>query len=732
VSVLDRLRTFLGRDGERVAVPTTLQMEAAECGAAALSMVLAHHGRNVSLEELRAACGVSRDGSKASNISRAAERYGLEASAYRLEPDELDDIELPAIIHWNFNHFLVYEGRLGRRYYLNDPATGPRVVDAEELGSSFTGVAMTFEPTPEFVKGGDRPNVLDMFVARVPSVAPAVIFIVLANLALIVPGLAVPTMSRIFVDDILIASRTEWLPGLLLGLLLTALMRMVFTGLTERAMIRAQLKLSVVGTSTFFWQLLRLPVQFFSSRFSGDLASRLSVNDRIASTINNTVVSGFIALISVVFFGVLLVWFNFKLAVVVFVNAAISTIVTRVVSRHRVHQSTRLQADIGKLAGVASSGLRMIESIKASGAESDFFARWAGYQAKVVSGEQRLAENSTFLAVTPSVLTGVGDVVLIAFGASLIMDGQLTIGGLVAFQSLAASFLGPLHQVLHLVVMVKQAEGDANRLEDIMLARRDPQVEQKAEVTDMPLRLAGQLSLRDVTFGYSPLEPPLISGFSLELKPGKRVALVGGSGSGKSTLAKLISGLYEPWSGEIRFDGLLRTEIPRSLFVNSVAVVDQDIFMFEGTVRENLTLWDQSVPESALVAAAKDACIHDDITMRVGGYDGPVAEGGRNFSGGQRQRMEIARALVVSPSLLLLDEATSALDPTTEQLIDDNLRRRGVACVVVAHRLSTIRDCDEIIVLERGRIVERGSHQELYAAGGAYRALVDLDMGGGA
>jgi NHLM bacteriocin system ABC transporter peptidase/ATP-binding protein len=717
------------RGGRRVRTPTTLQMEGTECGAASLAMVLAYHGRHVALQELRVACGVSRDGSKASNIVAAAQRYGLACSAYKLEPEDLDELDLPVILHWNFNHFLVYEGRSGAKHFVNDPANGQRVVTDEDMQRSFTGVALSFETTEAFVAGGRRTTLLDVFFDRLPSIAGAVAFLVLANLAIVLPGLALPTIARVFVDDVLIANRWGWLPALLAGLMLTAGIRAALSSLSEQVTIRTNLKLAVVSTSGFLWQMLRLPVQFYSARFAGDLVYRVNANARIAQVLSSDLVTGLVHLVSVLFFAVLLAWYDLSLTLIVVANAAISMVVMRFFTRQRVAQSTRLQTDQGKLAGVSMSGLRLIESLKASGAESDFFARWSGYQARVTVAEQALAVPSAYAGALHPLFASIGSVSVLAVGALHIMDGALTIGGLVAFQTLAASFLGPFQALLNVFVTLQEAEGDVSRLEDVMLSQRDPQVDLQVTAEDAPLRLSGTLSMRDVSFGYSPLEPPLIQGFSLELSPGKRVALVGGSGSGKSTLAKLISGLYEPWEGEILFDGLRRMEIPRHLFVNSVAVVDQDIFLFEGTVRENLTLWDDAVPSHAVVAAATDAAVHEDIVSRPGGYDALVEEGGRNFSGGQRQRMEIARALVVSPTLLLLDEATSALDPTTEKIVDDNLRRRGVACVIVAHRLSTVRDCDEIIVLEAGRVVERGTHDSLIAQQGVYANFVALDLG---
>jgi len=719
---------FLRRRRSRVRVTTVLQMEAVECGAAALAMILSHYGRTVLLEDLRVACGVSRDGSKASNILKAARRYGLTAQGFRKEPDQLRDVELPAIIHWNFNHFVVLEGFRGRRAYLNDPARGPTVVPLEEFDQAFTGVALVFARSPDFQPGGKRASLLQTLAPRVAGSHAGLLFAVLAGLALVVPGIAVPTYSRVFVDDILIRGLNTWLRPLLMLMALTAVVQCTLTWLRQRALLRLETKLALKTSGQFIWHVLQLPYEFFTQRYAGEIANRVSVNDKVARLVSGELATTVLNVIVIAFYAALMLQYDVVLTLasiaIVFLNFA----VLRYVSQLRTDLNARLLQDRSKLMGVAFGGLQTIETLKASGSESDFFARWSGHHAKVVNATQQLSLTTDVVAVIPNLLLQLNLALLLGLGGLRVMNGHLSIGMLMAFQALMFVFIVPVNRMVSLGGMLQEVKGDLSRLDDVLRARVDPVAVVPAPAdtpaVDDQVKLTGELELGGVTFGYARLDAPLISDFSLHLKPGSRVALVGGSGSGKSTVARLVSGLYEPWSGEILFDGRPRREIPRGVTTNSLAIVDQDIFLFEGTVRENLTLWDGTIPEADVLQAARDACIEDEIASRVDGYDSLVEEGGRNFSGGQRQRLEIARALARNPTLLVLDEATSALDPTTEQLIDDNLRRRGCTCLLVAHRLSTIRDCDEIIVMDRGHIVQRGTHAELSAQPGRYRDLI--------
>jgi NHLM bacteriocin system ABC transporter peptidase/ATP-binding protein len=719
----------------RVRTPTILQMEAVECGAAALAMVLGHHGCFVPLEELRVSCGVSRDGSKASNLIRAATRYGLEAKGFKKEPDALRTLPVPMIVHWNFNHFVVVDGMDGEKVFLNDPAAGPTTVSSAQFDQSFTGVVLTFTRGAATVARGAAPSLLRSLRARLPGIETALLFIILAGVALVVPGLVAPAFSRIFVDDVLVRGMHEWVRPTLVLMLCTAVLVGVLTWLQQWYLLRLESKLSVTTSARFFWHVLRLPLSFFSQRSAGDIGVRVGINDRVARVLSGDLATTALGVLLVTMYGALLFTYDRVLAAVAVVIVAINALVLRHVSRTRADLSQRLLQDRGRLMGTAMGGLMTIETLKATGAESDFFSRWAGYNAKVTNGDQELQRVTRTVSLIPPALMSLNAAVVLGLGGARVMNGDMSIGLLIAFQALMALFLAPIGRLVEISGAAQEVRGDLARLDDVLRAVPDPLAtkadaiaaasgagDNAASVERRKLR--GALSIQNLTFGFSPLDPPLIENFSLDVAPGRRVALVGGSGSGKSTIAKLVAGLHAPWSGDVLFDGAPRASHDPAVLQSSIGFVDQDIAMFEDSIRNNITLWDTAPADSEVLRAALDAEIHDDIMSRNGGYAGLLGEGGNNFSGGQRQRLEIARALLHGPTLLVLDEATSALDPVTEQRIDDHLRQRGCTCLIVAHRLSTIRDCDEILVMERGRVVQRGTHEELAAIDGPYQSLL--------
>lgn len=702
---------------------TILQMEAQECGAAALAMVLAYHGRHEPLAVVRKACGVSRDGTRAAHLLAAARGFGLTARAWRCEPKHLRGLPGPAVVFWSFNHFVVVEGFGRRKAYINDPRTGRQTVTAAEFDEHFTGIALLFEPAPGFERTGREYSVWRGLRQRLRGHGSGVLLVFLAAFVLLLPGIVGATLPKVLIDHVVIGGASAWTRPLLLSMAAAMAALGLLTCFQQEALLRAETSLSMQASCRFFWHVLRLPLDFFAQRFAGEIGFRVGANDRVAALVMGDFATSLVSVLLALACAVLMTQYDRFLAVTTFATAALNIAVLRLLARRRSDAGYRLSHERGNLAGIATSGLLSIESVKAMGGEPEFFARWAGQHARAANAGQDLQSASQALIAAPGLLMALNTAAVLSFGAVRVMDGLLSIGMLITFQALMQTFLQPVNKLMSLGGSLQEIGGDLRRLDDVLdHPTRDDRT--PFEEAGPGGRLIGRIELRNVTFGYSRLEPPLIENLSLTVPAGGRIALAGASGSGKSTIAKLVCGLYEPWSGEILLDGRPLAAIPRDVLANSLSLVDQDVLLFEGSVAENIALWDDAMTEETMSRAARDAAIYDEIAA-MGGYGAPVEEMGRNLSGGQRQRIEIARALASAPRILVLDEATSALDPVNEKLLADNLRRRGCTCLVVAHRLSAIRDCDEIVVLERGRIMERGSHQDLLLSGGPYARLLD-------
>jgi len=717
----------------RVRTPTVLQMEAVECGAAALGIILSYYGRIVPLAELRQVCGVSRDGVKASKIVSGAKHYGMLAKGFKKSVASLQELRPPLIVYWNFNHFLVVEGFGKQQVYLNDPATGPRTVTIQEFDRAYTGIVLAIEPGPEFKKGGRKPSLILALLERLQGSVGEIIVCLLAGFLLVLPGLAIPVFDQIFVDSILVENRTDWLRPLVLAIAIALSLEGLLTLMQLHYLRKLRLKLAASLSSSFLWHILRLPARFYAQRYAGEISSRVGTNDKVAGVLSGQLATTVIDSIMVVFYALVMFAYDWLLTLIGIIFAGINGLTLQWIARRRKDIYARSIQDQGMAVSVALSGIQSIETLKASALESDFFARWAGYYAKSIDAQQDLGITNQILNVLPPLLTSLTTMTILTVGGLRVMEGNISIGMLVAFQSLMSNFQTPINTLVTFGSTIQELEGDLNRLDDVLQNPIDPSLSnpnsqgertQPASIAAVPARLQGYLEIRDLTFGYSTLDAPLVENFNLSLTPGQRVALVGGSGSGKSTIAKMVPGLYQPWSGQILFDNRSREEIPKSVLVTSVAMVEQEIFLFEGTVRDNLTLWDKTIPKEQIVQACKDALIHEVIISLPGGYNSYLQEEASNLSGGQRQRLEIARALMNNPAILVMDEATSALDTETEKIIDRNIRRRGCTCLIVAHRLSTIRDCDEIIVMDRGKIVQRGTHEEMRQVDGLYAHLV--------
>ncbi len=707
----------------RARTPTLLQMEASECGAAALGIVLAHHGRWVPLEELRVACGVSRDGSRASNVAKAAAGYGLEVEAYRVEPADLGGLPMPVIAHWGMNHFVVVEsaGRGGAR--INDPASGPRAVTAEELGRNLTGVVLALRPGEAFRRGGERPSAAAGLARRLRGNGASFGFLLGLGVLMTLPALLIPAFSQVFVDDVLVGRFDSWLRPLLIGMGVTSVVVAGLTWLQLDLLLRLETRLSVGASAAFLERLVRLPVGFFAQRHPGDLGGGVVLNDRVARLVSGDVGRGLLGLITALAYAAAMAVQDPLLAAVVVGAAVLNLVALVLLSRSLADANGRLLSRALRTDGLARGGLRMIESYRAAGTEHLLLAQLAGARAGVANLTAGLALRRGLLDGLPAFIAIVAAAAVLVLGGMKMMAGEMTVGGLVAFQALAMGFMGPVALLVSVAAQMGDAGANLSLLEDTL--RHPVAPEFAAAPSRAPAaRMAGHVELRDVTFGHSRLEPPLLDGLSLTIEPGRRLGIVGGSGSGKSTLALLIAGLHRPWSGEVRLDGRRLEDVPREELRREVAVVDQAGYLFDGTVRDNIALWDPTLADERLVEAASDALIHGDILARRGGYAGPVSEEGRNWSGGQRARLELTRATVTDPSILILDEATASLDNGSEAAVMANLRRRGCTMILVAHRMAVVRDLDEVIVMERGRIVQRGHPDALAAAPGPFRAML--------
>lgn len=742
-----------------VHVPVIMQMEALECGAASLSMIMAYYGKWIPLEQMRVDCGVSRDGSSAKNLLKAARSYGMTAKGFRCETSALATLRTPCILHWGFNHFLVFDGYSGGKAVLNDPARGIVKVTPEELDREFTGVVLVFEPTEAFVKSGKSKSITAFALKRLHGTTAPFVFIMLTSILTAIFGLIYPSFGRVFIDRILSRENPEWLAPFVALMSGMVIVQLIVAFVNRIYMLKIEGKLAVVSASEFMWHVLRLPMEFFSQRMAGDIAQRQSSNESIAATLIKDLAPVLINFIMLVLYLVIMLKYSLLLTLICIISVAVNIWLNQFITNKRINIARVRMRDSGKLYGATVAGIEMIETIKASGAENGYFERWAGYSASVNTADVDYAKIDMIWGALPGIVNSVTSVAVISLGVYSIMTGSLTVGMLLAFQGFMSSFMAPVTNLIDVTQSVQEMRTSMERVEDVLnytpdivyeehdledkdekKAAQDDKAESDNDSEDDGFdlsifdegdstfsKLTGSIEISGLTFGYSRLSDPLISDFSMSLKPGARIAFVGSSGCGKSTLAKLISGLYKPWEGEIRFDGKLMSEIPREVFTGSLAVVDQDITLFEDSIASNIKMWDGSIEDFEMILAARDACVHEDIMQRDGGYSHKLLEGGRDFSGGQRQRFEIARVLAQDPTIMIMDEATSALDAKTEFEVVEAIKNRGITCIIIAHRLSTIRDCDEIVVLNHGVVVERGTHDELMSLDGFYTKLVTTE-----
>lgn len=705
-------------------VPVVMQMEALECGAASLGMVLAYWKKWLPLERLRIDCGVSRDGSNALNILKAARKYGMVAKGFRMEVERLRKVEDPAILHWNFCHFVVFNGFKGDKVSLNDPARGRVLVDMEEFNRSFTGIVLTFQPGPEFEPSGQHASVLSFVRQRMKSARAALLFTFLTGLLMAFVGLVSPVFSQIFMDDILSGKNPDWFKFFIGMYAVLVVFQFIVQVMQDFRWVIYQAQLDIEANTSFIWHVLHLPISFFQQRFAGDLVIRQQSNQTCAAHLVQKIAPAVVDISLLIIYLLVMSRYSLPLTAVGLTVAVLNLGLMRYIADKRMNLGRVLERDNGKLNGTTMSSIEGMETIKAAGAELGFFQRWSGVFATKLNSEVRQNKTSVYLEILPLLLQQLSANVILVLGAYLILKGELTIGMLTAFQGFMTSFMNPLNKLMDTGQTLIETRTQMERIEDVYNSERDVKDEALTEPITGSGKLGGKVEVRNVVFGYNPLSTPLLDGLSFTLEPGKSMALVGSSGCGKSTIAKLVSGLYEPWSGEILFDGMPRKEIQRAVFTNSVAMVDQDITLFEDSIANNVKIWDRSIEDFAMIMACRDAQIYTDIVTRPDGFNERLTEGGSNLSGGQRQRLEIASALAREPVVLILDEATSALDAATEERVMRSIRQAGISLIIIAHRLSTIRDCDEIIVLDKGHVMERGTHEALMREEGMYYQLM--------
>lgn len=684
-------------------------------------------------DALNQECGVS-DNSKipASRLTKVAQSHNFEANSFTSDVQTLRSIPLPALIGIQGGYFSVLTGYTSETFLLNDTREGAKKMGPADLEAVFDGNVITLKPGPEFKPDKHQHGLFDKVWSRIKPSRFDLVFVLICGAILVIPAVIMAGLNKLFFDDIISLNQPRYFKPMLVLIAGLFFFNGLLTFLQQKILVKIELRLAIVESSKLLLHILKLPIRFFMTRQPGEIFKRIQLNDDLATLLSTELTFTISNLITVILYAAVMIRYNMMLTVIGVTVILINLLVLRMISEKRSTLNQLLFERNQRTFSTAGVGLEQIETIKATGSENDFYSLWSGSLSNAVNFDQKLNVTSNILDALPDFLSNLNNIILLTLGGLLVIHGEMTIGIFIAFQSLMSNFTGPVKSVVSMGSDLQVARSNLNTIQDALSTRED--IYFNSEVSDDPSALApsdsklnGFLDFKNVTFGYDRFADPLISDFSLHVEPGKRVALVGGSGSGKSTLAKLVAGLYHPWEGEILFDGKPRTAYPQDVIRNSISLVDQEIFLFKGTVNENITMWNNTILTPDIIQSTKDACIHDVISSRPGGYSGLIINAGSNLSGGQRQRIEIARALVVNPTILVMDEATSALDANTEKIIDNNIRRRGCTTLIIAHRLSTIRDCDEIIVLDRGKVVQRGTHDELIKdKQGLYYKLVNL------
>ncbi len=709
--------------GKVAKVPIIMQLEALECGAACLTMILAYYGKWIPLEKVRADCGVSRDGSNAGSIVRAAHFFGLNVQAKKYEPEALKNHgTFPCVIHWEFDHFIVLDGFRNNRAYFNDPARGIYSVDMKTFDEGFTGVCLEFEPKEDFVPEGKPKSIIGFVRKRIRGHGTTLLFVAFVAVIISLAGIIRPVFGRVFLDSILNGNRPENANRFFVLLFVLTAVEVIISGIDSIYKYKISGKLDTVDSASYMWKVFSMPLEFFSQRMAGDIQERQRSNAIIADVLINSLAPLIMNTILLVLYLLIMLNYSWILTMIGLASLLLNALFSYIVSKKRVNVTRVSMRDTAKLNSSTLSGLDMIEVIKSNGAENSFFTKWAGYLANENTDKLKLYQINQTWGVIPQFVIDISNALVLILGAYLVMQGQFTAGMILAFQGFMQAFMQPALTFVSAGQTIQEMITQMERIEDVMEYPVET-VFSDSEETEIN-KLSGKVEVRNLTFGYSRLGKTIINDISFSVEPGKSIAIVGNSGCGKSTIAKLMVGLYKPWKGEILYDGRKLSDLNKDVFNGSVAMVDQDIVLFGDTISNNIKLWDESIADFEMILAARDAQIYDDIMGRPEGFRSKVYENGKNFSGGQRQRIEIARVLAQDPTIIIMDEATSALDAQTEYELVKAIKNRKITAVVIAHRLSTIRSCDEIVVLDKGQVIGRGNHNELMEKCEQYREMV--------